>query len=239
MTDKDTARGEPQTRPTLMEGNPRTYTPEEIRRVFHDLQVHQLELEMQNEELLQTQESLEASRTEYFELYDLAPVGYMTVDDKGMILKVNLWVCNHLRENRMDLVNRPLSKWIVRQDEDLYFLFRKRFMAGEDGAECTLRMVRRGGECCWVHFSSVSTMDTAGRIVMRLAMSDVTKIKESEEQIRGQLEELQRWQDVMLNREDRVQELKREVNVLCGSLGLEARYPSQAVDAADAGPRPA
>src|SRR5659263_484144 len=64
--------------------------PEEAGRLLHELQVHQIELEMQNYELRKTQEEIERSRVKYLDLYDWAPVGYFTVSEKGLILEANI-----------------------------------------------------------------------------------------------------------------------------------------------------
>ncbi len=65
-------------------------SPEDARKVLHELRVHQIELEMQNEELRRAQGELEASRARYFDLYDLAPVGYLSVSERGLIVEANL-----------------------------------------------------------------------------------------------------------------------------------------------------
>ena len=64
-------------------------SPDEVRQTLHELRVHQIELEMQNEELRRAQEELEAARARYFDLFDLAPIGYFTVSEAGLILDDN------------------------------------------------------------------------------------------------------------------------------------------------------
>ena len=80
-----------------------------MKRLVHELQVHQIELEMQNDELRRTQSELELSRTQYFDLYDLAPVGYFTLSEKGMILG-NLTGANLLaRADMSELLQQPMT----------------------------------------------------------------------------------------------------------------------------------
>ena len=70
--------------------NDKTLSPVETQQVLHELRVHQIELEMQNEQLRTSQVQLETARARYFDLYDLAPAGYCTVSEKGLVLEANL-----------------------------------------------------------------------------------------------------------------------------------------------------
>ncbi|MFB1489718.1 MULTISPECIES: PAS domain-containing protein [unclassified Thiocapsa] len=101
-------------------------TPEEIRRTLHELQVHQIELTMQNEELRRVQADIDAVRARYFDLYDVAPVGYCTLSETGLILEANLTAASLLEMPKSALIKQPLSRFIVKDDQDLYYLHRKR-----------------------------------------------------------------------------------------------------------------
>ena len=102
-----------------------TLSPEETRQTLHELRVHQIELEIQNEELRRAQAELDAARARYFDLYDLAPVGYCTLSEPGLILEANLTAVNLLGVARVDLVKQPLSRFILKEDQDIYYLHRK------------------------------------------------------------------------------------------------------------------
>jgi PAS domain-containing protein len=122
--------------------DPASISEEESRRLLHEYQVHQIEVEMQNDELRSVQQELEASCAKYFSLYDMAPVGYFTVSEKGLILDANLRAARLLGVEMNRLVKEPLTSYIVPEDQDIYYLHRKRLQ--ETGARevCDLRMRR-------------------------------------------------------------------------------------------------
>ena len=93
--------------------------PEKVRQTLHELRVHQIELAMQNEELRRAQVELEASRARYFDFYDLAPVGFFTISEKGLILEANLTAANLLGVARGALANKPITRFIIKEDEEI------------------------------------------------------------------------------------------------------------------------
>ena len=104
-------------------------SPVETQRVLHDLRVHQIELEMQNEELRTSQNKLDAERARYFDLYDLAPVGYCTISEEELIKEANLTAANLLGMSRGLLVRQPFSRFIFKEDQDTYYLHHKQLLA--------------------------------------------------------------------------------------------------------------
>lgn len=160
-------------------------SPEASSQLLHELQVHQIELEMQNEELRGTQHKLEALRAHYFDLYDLAPVGYLTLNEQGIIVEVNLTCANWLGVVRDQLVNRPLSHFIFTQDQNCYYLHYKQLTATEETLQgCELRMVRADGSLFWAHLQATSAQEIDGTSAYRIVISDISKQKLFEEKIR-------------------------------------------------------
>jgi PAS domain S-box-containing protein len=159
-------------------------TPEQTANLVHELQVHQIELEMQNEELRRAQEELEASRAKYFDLYDLAPVGYFTLSEPGLILEANLTATTMLGVPRSSLVKQPFTHFIYRDDQDTYYLHRKQLFETVAPQVCELRMVRRGGEPFWARMEATVASNGEGRRVCRVVMSDVSERKQADEALR-------------------------------------------------------
>ena len=89
--------------------------------IVHELRVHQIELEIQNEELREAQIKLEDSRRKYFELYNFAPVGYFTLDEKGIILDVNLAGAGLLGVERSNLNKIALINFIASEHRQMFY----------------------------------------------------------------------------------------------------------------------
>ncbi len=159
-------------------------SPDDAQRVLHDLQVHQIELELQNEELRQAQEALEVSRARYFDLYDLAPAGYFTLDESGLILEANLTGATLLGVARGELARQPLSRFVVGDDADAYYLnHRQLFRTGEPRA-FELRLLRKGGAPFTAWIEAIVATDERGARICRKVVSDITERKAIQEKLR-------------------------------------------------------
>ena len=162
---------------------PETLSFEETRRVLHDLQVHQIELEMQNQELRRTQRELEASQSRYADLYDLAPAGYFTISEQGLILEVNLTAVRLLGVARNNLVRRPFSRFIHPQEKDSYYHHRKQLLATGEPQGCELRLLRKHAAPLWVRYETSRAQNAVGATVCLAVVSDITERKRTEESL--------------------------------------------------------
>jgi PAS domain S-box-containing protein len=155
-------------------------SPEETRQLLHELRVHQIELEMQNEELRRAQVELDTARARYFDLYDLAPVGYCTLSEQGLILEANLTAATLLGVARGGLVQQPISRFIFQADQDINYLHRKQLFATGAPQACEMRMVKHDGTQFWAHLAATAAQDGDGAPAIRFVLSDVTERKQAE-----------------------------------------------------------
>lgn len=161
---------------------------EEALRLVHELRVHQIELKMQNDELCRAQAELNATRERYFDLYNLAPVGYFIVSQEGRILEVNLTGASLLGVPRAALVKQPITRFIFREDQDVYYLHRKQLLATGKAHTCELRMVKADRTVFWVRLTA-TTQDpstsagqgTGGASTSRVVLSDISEQKQMEQ----------------------------------------------------------
>ncbi len=153
----------------------------DMRNIVHELHVHKIELEMQNEELRRAEEELALSRARYFDLYDLAPVGYLTADSRMTILESNLTAARMLGIERGKLRSTKLSSWILTPDHGRFFKARTKLLeTGEPQSE-EFRVLRPDGRDFWAHIvMSIEIDKSTGEPGFRIVMSDVQKMKDAE-----------------------------------------------------------
>jgi PAS domain S-box-containing protein len=164
-------------------------TEADTRRIVQELEVHQIELEMQNEELVRSREELESSRAKYFDLFDLAPVGYLTLSESGIILETNLTAAKLLGVERSQLVKKPVTRFIVKEDQDIYHLHRRYLFETRVRQACELRMTGKGGVPLWVRIEGVAAQDKDDSPVCRATLSDINERKQSEDKLKSLLKE--------------------------------------------------
>ncbi len=160
--------------------NPAALTPEELRHTLHELHVHQIELELQNEELRRVQIGLDTLRARYFDLYDLAPVGYLTISAAGLIQEANLTAGALLGTARGLLARRPFSGFILNDDQDAYYRHRKLLFAGAGQQTFELRLLKKTGGAFWARLEAALGQDAAGADEIHLVISDITARKQAE-----------------------------------------------------------
>ncbi len=153
-----------------------------VRKLLHELSVHQIELELQNEELRRAQEELEGSRARYFDLYDLAPVGYLTIGETGLVVDANLTAAGLLDVARSALIKQPWTRFVFFDDQDTYFLHRKQVMLSRAPHGCELRLVKKTGEPFWARLEARTAQ---GSDDIRVALSDISLRKRAEGTLRA------------------------------------------------------
>jgi len=188
---------------------PEPLSPEKSARLLHELQVHQIELEMQNEELRRAQQQLEASRARYFDLYDLAPVGYLTLSEHSLILEVNLTTATMFGMPKSSLSKASLTRYILPDDQDIFYRHRKRLFETGEPQVFEIRILRLDGAQFWARVEAHVAQDgESGTPVCRVALSDITERKRAEDALH---ESNQRYKSLNAELEVRVRERTAEL----------------------------
>nr|WP_320016390.1 PAS domain-containing protein [uncultured Desulfobacter sp.] len=181
-----------------------TLSREDIGELIHELEVHKIELEMQNDELCAAQEELENSRKRYFDLYNLAPVGYCVLNENGFILDVNLTAATLLGQIRSDLINRPVSGFILKKDSYTYNRHWKiLFETGEPQA-VELQMLRNDKSLFWARLDFMITKSGGRPPVCQVTLTDISESKRLEYALRERIKKLNflfRFSDLLEKRD--------------------------------------
>ncbi len=156
---------------------------EEMRRRVHELRVHQIELEMQNEELRSLRNELESERDKYCDLYDFAPVGYFTIDTNGGIQEANLTGASFLGEERRRLFGTSFYRFILKEDHDLFYRHQQLVSKTEGSQTCELRMKKKDGVQFHARLKSLAVPSGKGNFI-RTVVSDISEQMRMESRLR-------------------------------------------------------
>jgi diguanylate cyclase (GGDEF)-like protein/PAS domain S-box-containing protein len=190
---------------------PRAVSDKETQQLIHELQVHQIELEMQNDELRKAQAELEESRAKYSDLYDFAPTGYFTFDKHGLITEANLTAAKELGLERSLLINKPFRTHIVTEDRNIFDQHLQKVLKSGDRQTCEIRLKRKAGLEFYAQLESIPANDLKGNTLCKTSVSDITVRKRADEAIR---ESEERYHSLVDSAEDSIYLVDRNYKYL-------------------------
>jgi PAS domain S-box-containing protein len=165
----------------------------ELQRLVYELQIHQVELELQNQQLTEAQLALASSRDQYADLYDFAPLGYLTLDSSGVIVECNITAASLLGVGRESLLRSKFSRYVAPDSQDASYLYWKSLFNGAARKVCELQMRRAGNGTGWVRLEGISVKslqqaETLCRVAI-VDIEDVIKARSELELLNTELEE--------------------------------------------------
>ncbi len=198
-------------------GNPQPAALEEIQRLVHDIEVYQAELENENQELKKSQKHLKAYRDRYVDLYDFAPVGYVTLDHEGYVQEINLAGAKLLGAERDALIGYAFDEYVVKEDREALLNHVRQCAAERHEVTSQLRLVSKGGQSITAHFHSIPIEGPADETLCKTAVTDITDLRRAEEALKEEREALR-------DSENELRLIMDSVPTLIALVDLECRY---------------
>lgn len=165
---------------------------EDVQKLVYELQVHQMELEIQNEELRAAQDELAESRDRYWDLYEFAPIGYITFDRDDHILRANLGAAALLELSRDRLLGMRVTDLVDSEGQDRWHRHRQTVLSSSQKQSCELPLNKASGEVLWAGVETMAVPIKRGDVQLYfMALIDVTERKQAEHQLlelQGELE---------------------------------------------------
>jgi len=190
----------------------KTMSQEDVRNLVHEFDTYQIELELQNEDLRKSQEDLETSRQKYSDLYDFAPVGYLTISDKGLIVEANLTAADMLGVARSFLLKHPFSAFIVHDDQDSYYRYRQNLLDSKERQSCELRIQKKDNSVLEVQLESAISQNIDGDLgQFRVCLTEITQLKNVEGELRKSKEQ---WEETFNSITDIITVQDKEMHIV-------------------------
>ena len=175
-------------------------TPEDMLTLIHELKIHQVELEIQNEELKRAQVEISELHREFENLYEFAPCGYLTLNPKGLITRANLTAVTLLETTRRFLLHSGFSNYILPGWEDAYQAARRKAVETRKKQEIPLPLKRKDGSTAWARADIEADFDETGTVTLwRMVLTDITaqrKAEEDRERMEAHLQQARKMESV-------------------------------------------
>jgi signal transduction histidine kinase len=165
------------------------YSEADELKLIHELQVHQIELELQNEELIQATERAETASDKYSELYDFAPIGYYTLTKDGYINELNFIGASMLRKERAQLINRMFADFVSNDTKPVFIIFLEKIFSSLKLESCEVILTTDGSLPMNVSLTGIVTIN---RDHCMVTATDITKQKQADTELRQKNLELKK-----------------------------------------------
>lgn len=146
-----------------------------IEELLYELRIHQIELEIQNEELRQMQLALETARDRYYDLYEFAPVAYLTLTEQGLIEEINLTGAAMLGVDRQKLLQQRFARFIDASDSDRWYYFFNQLLKHQRGKSIDLTLKLPDSEKLYAHLDCLQSLNNNCKPTLRIALTDLTE----------------------------------------------------------------
>jgi len=183
----------------------------------HELQVHQIELEMQNDELVKAIDIADEMSTKYIDLYNLAPTGYISLTKEGEIIEANNSAYDLLGRKQPKLIGSRFGFFVSDESKPVFNQFVEDLMKTKETGTCVISLNINENQNTHVLLTGHITKNDAFCLV---AVIDISELIANQKKIA----QLESFNNIFMDRELKMVELKKEINHLLEKAGLEKKY---------------
>lgn len=196
------------------------HSENDMLRLIHELEVHQIELELQKEELMVARSATLDAVAKYSELYDFAPSGYFTLSETGEILELNLRGANMLGKERLLLKNSRFGFFISNNTKPLFNQFLTNVFKNKGEETCVVTLNTDVNLPIDVYLDGIYNINSEQCLVTAVDITERMLLVA----LKKKADKLELWNKLMEGREQKIVELKKEINELLKRLGEEEKY---------------